>query len=190
MPSHKLELPPPVDQLDDRNHPAIVLVDARPEFFARHGSISATWRRRGQKTFGPYYRLSYRDGPRQAAIYLGREGPLVALVRQRLDRLRAPYRKTRLFDQIERETRRALRANNARLKVLLAPYGLRLKGMEVRGWRTSFFPIRPPVLSASGIHCTPRGLKCARHGVYWTWSEMGCFSSPRTTCRQLLHKTR
>jgi hypothetical protein len=141
MPSPELELPPPVDQLNHRNHPAIVLVDAKPEFFARHGSITATWRRRGQKTFGPYYRLSYRDGPRQAAIYLGREGPLVALVRQRLERLRAPYRKARLFDQIERETRRALRDNNARLKVLLAPYGLRLKGMEVRGWRTRSFPI-------------------------------------------------
>jgi hypothetical protein len=50
------EKQPLVDQLP---HPAIVILLARPEFFRMHGTINVTWRRRGARTFGPYYRLRY-----------------------------------------------------------------------------------------------------------------------------------
>ena len=45
------------------------LVNAR--LFAAQGSVVATWRNRGSKRFGPYYRLAYRRHGRQRSIYLG-----------------------------------------------------------------------------------------------------------------------
>lgn len=144
----------PVDQLkktpscgrlptcrDVPDHLATALIAARPDLFARQGSVSTTWRRRNGSAYGPYYRLSYRDDGRQCSIYLGRDGPIVAHVRRMLDALQKPLRQKRLYDRIEREARSALRANNARLAILLRPYGLRLKGFEIRGWRTT--PLRP-----------------------------------------------
>ena len=122
-------------------HPAIALIADRPALFVRQGSVNPTWRQRNGKLFGPYYRLSYRDDGRQCAIYLGRDGPLVQRVRQMLQETQEPLRQKRIFDRIEREARSALRANNVRLAMLLRPLGLRLKGFEVRGWRTS--PLRP-----------------------------------------------
>lgn len=137
-----MEIQKPVDQL---KHPAITLITARPDLFARQGSVNATWRRRNGLTFGPYYRLSYRDDGRQCAVYLGREGPLVQHVRHLLQNAQNPLRQKQIFARIEHETRLALRANNARLAALLRPLGLRLKGCEVRGWRTSSLrPWLPP----------------------------------------------
>jgi hypothetical protein len=63
---------------------ALDLIAARPELFARQGSVSASWRRRAQKTYGPYYRLRYREGGVSRSLYLGRQGPLVDHVRERL----------------------------------------------------------------------------------------------------------
>jgi hypothetical protein len=151
----KMETRESVDQ-----HAAIALIATRPDLFARQGSVSPTWRRRNGITFGPYYRLSYRDDGRQCAIYLGRDGPLVQRVRQQLQEAQEPARQKRIFDRIEREARSALRANNRRLAALLRPLGLRLKGFEVRGWRTSplrsFLPsrsrsVRFPLPSLPGL---------------------------------------
>lgn len=130
-------------------HPAIALITARPDLFARQGSVNPTWRQRNGKTFGPYFRLSYRDDGRQCAIYLGRDGPLVEHVRHLLQRTQNPLRQKRIFDRIDRETRSALRDNNLRLAALLRPLGLRLKGFEVRGWRTSLLR---PWLSPKSTH--------------------------------------
>jgi hypothetical protein len=147
VPTHQsgpeLDIKKPVDQqlrLGDASqqcHKAVALIESRPDLFARQGSVSATWRHRNGKTFGPYYRLSYRDDGRQRAIYLGREGSLVESVRQMLHKLQEPWRLKRVFDCLEHKARAELRANNAHLAALLRPYGLRLKGYEVRGWRTS-----------------------------------------------------
>jgi hypothetical protein len=46
----------------------LALLAARPEVFARQGSVVASWRRRGTRTYGPYYRLIYREGGRQRSI--------------------------------------------------------------------------------------------------------------------------
>ncbi|MEN6452413.1 MAG: hypothetical protein ABFC96_18145 [Thermoguttaceae bacterium] len=126
-----------VDQLD---HTAIRLLSARPEQFARQGSVVAAWRCRDGKRFGPYYRLAYRDDGRQASVYLGRAGLIVERVRQMLHTLQQPLRKSRMLRRIDRQARAAIRASCARVTALLRPLGLRLRGFEVRGWRHS--PLR------------------------------------------------
>jgi hypothetical protein len=126
--------------VDQQTHPAIILLNARPEFFAQRGSVDACWRRRGGKTFGPYYRLRYRDGRSSRSLYLGRAGPLVDRVRQALHTLQAPLRQRRAFLQLHREVRDALRFDRRCVDAHLRSLGLRLKGFEVRGWRTS--PLR------------------------------------------------
>ncbi len=114
------------------------LLAAQPELFLRQGCVIATWRRRNGKTFGPYYRLSYRSGGRQCAIYLGRAGAVVEQVRDTLATLQHPRGERREFERLERQIRASLRIEKISLRMLLYPYGLRLKGNEIRGWRHLF----------------------------------------------------
>jgi hypothetical protein len=132
--AYKLEIQEVVDQ---KNHPALTLVAARPELFARQGAVVATWRQCGSKTYGPYYRLNYREGGRQHSIYLGIAGPIVSRVRDTLEQLQKPLQQSRALNHVCRQINAALRVDKARLAALLRPYGLRLKGLEVRGWRFS-----------------------------------------------------
>jgi len=125
---------------DQHPHPALALLAVRPDLFARQGSVVASWRRRGTQTYGPYYRLIYREEGRQRAIYLGRAGRLVEEVRGRLLALQAPLRGRRVMKRTRRHAAALMRASKARLNLQLRPCGLRLQGFEVRGWRTS--PIR------------------------------------------------
>jgi hypothetical protein len=123
--------------VDQQTHPALALIARRAELFARQGSIVAAWRRRGSQTYGPYYRLSYREGGRQRSVYLGREGALVAQLRQELADLQRPLRQYRAVARLERQVKTALRADKGRLNRHLRLLGLRMQGFEVRGWRTS-----------------------------------------------------
>jgi hypothetical protein len=134
-----LENSRPDAQLD---HPALLLIAARPDLFARQGHVAATWRRRNalNKAFGPYYQLRYRQDGRQRAVYLGRDGQLVQKVRQELQKLQCPSAERRALNRLERHIGRSLRMQKLTLAALLRPLGLRLKGREVRGWR--FAPIR------------------------------------------------
>jgi hypothetical protein len=129
----KLENRAAVDQLD---HPALALLAAQPHLFARQGSVSAYWRRRGQRTYGPYYRLRYRDGRCARTLYLGRASPLVDRVRQTLHALQTPLRQDRAICRFQCQVRKTLRVDRRQLDAHLRPLGLRLKGFEVRGWRT------------------------------------------------------
>jgi len=108
--------------------------------FFRQGHVAATWRRRDGKTFGPYYRLSYRDGGRQCSVYLGRAGALVERVRQALGAIQQSLAQHRMFNRMRRQILASLRITKLRVRALLRPFGLRLKGFEVRGWRIS--PLR------------------------------------------------
>ena len=126
--------------VDQQTHPALARLAARPDIFTRQGSVAATWRRRGTQTYGPYYRLSYRDGGSQHAVYLGRAGDLVEQVRRKLDILQRSLRQHRAVDRLRRQVRASLRVQKLRVSALLCPFGLRLKGFEVRGWRIS--PLR------------------------------------------------
>jgi len=125
---------------DQLTHVALKLIAARPDLFCRQGYVAATYRRRNGKTFGPYYLLSYREDGRVRSIYLGRAGKLVSRVRQALGAAQRPVTQYRLFDRLVRQIRASLRIERIRLRSLLYPFGLRLKGAEVRGWR--FSPLR------------------------------------------------
>jgi hypothetical protein len=128
-------------QLDDQlHHPALLLIAARPDLFCRQGSVAASYRRRNGKRFGPYYRLSYREEGRQRSIYLGPAGELVERVRQVLADRQRPVTQYRLFERLQKQIRSSLRIQRLRVGALLRPFGLRLKGAEVRGWRLS--PVR------------------------------------------------
>ena len=130
--------------VDQQTHPALTLIAARPDIFARQGSVVATWRRRGTHTYGPYYRLGYRDGRRRHTVYLGRDGSLVDQIRRRLHVLQQPLHQHRTLDRLRRQISAALRIQKTRLDARLRPFGLRLQGFEVRGWRTS--PLRRPLI--------------------------------------------
>ena len=154
--SLKLEKSKPVDQLPHhrwggsctaatQSHPALQLIAARPDLFRCQGAVVNTWRRRNGKTFGPYYRLSYRQHGRQCSVYLGRTGALVEQVRRALQALQQSIARFRLFNRLRRQIRASLRVHKFRVHSLLRPFGLRLKGFEVRGWRISpLSRFRPP----------------------------------------------
>jgi hypothetical protein len=125
-------------QLD---HPALQLIAARRDIFWRQGHVAAAYRRRSGRTFGPYYSLRYRDSGRLCSIYLGSEGELVQRVRSALAAIQQPLVERRTLRQTERSIWAKLRIEKRRLRLMLWPFGLRMKGFEVRGWRLS--PIRP-----------------------------------------------
>jgi hypothetical protein len=130
----ELEETPLVDQ---QTHAALILLASRPEFFAGHGSIDANFRRRDGRTYGPYFRLRYREAGRAHSVYLGLAGPLVDRVRQTLQSLQAPLRQHRAILQLQRCVRNALRLDRSHLDAQLRTLGLRMQGFEVRGWRSS-----------------------------------------------------
>jgi hypothetical protein len=141
-----------VDQLDKPSHPqasaggqpsqhlALLLIAARPDLFSHQGCVAASWRKRGAQTFGPYYRLVHRVEGRQQSLYLGRAGALVDQVRRALTAAHRPLNKYRLFERLRRQIRASLRIHKISVRALLRPFGLRLKGYEVRGCRIS--PLR------------------------------------------------
>ncbi len=131
-------------RVDQPLHPALARIAAQPQIFARQGAVVATWRAYRDRTSGPYYELSYRDGRRQMSVYLGREGPLVEQVRQMLAELQSPLRRLHAYRRTRKEVRRMLHGYKAGLNQALRALGLRMKGYEVRGWRSA------PVLRKRG----------------------------------------
>jgi hypothetical protein len=162
--SLKLEKSKLADQLD---HPALVLIANRPDVFSSQGHIAAGYRRRDGKTFGPYYRLSYRDQGRQHSVYLGRSGPLLDRIRQALATIQKSLSQHRLLNRLERQVRASLRGQKSRLAALLRPTGLTLKGFEIRGWRLSpirrLMPFRAPSLKQFSIRMPTLDSKTASH---------------------------
>ena len=65
---------------------------------------------------------------------------MVEQVRRELAAVQMPLVEQRMFLTLERQIRASLRVCKRRMAVQLRPYGLRLKGYEVRGWRYS--PLR------------------------------------------------
>jgi hypothetical protein len=102
----------------------------------RQGAVVATYRWRGGIRVGPYFSLSSRDElGRQRAVYLGPASALVEEVRNRLAAAQQTLRTRRTLQRVRRELRRAQRAAQAELAANLAGSGLRLQGLEFRGWR-------------------------------------------------------
>ena len=148
---------------DQPPHPALELIASRPDLFSRQGYLTATFRRRNGKTFGPYYLMSYREDGRLRSVYLGRPGELVERVRQALDARHRPVTQYRLFDRLAKQIRASLRIEKIRVRALLCLFGLRLKGSEVRGWRLSplrwLLPRRRRLCPTIAIR-TPRIRRC------------------------------
>jgi hypothetical protein len=105
--------------------------------FARQGAVVASWRYYRGRKLGPYFRLAYRQYGRQQFVYLGREGALVQRVRAVLAHLHAPRRAARALAHARHLAMASLRTAKVRLDSGLRGWGLRLKGLEIRGWRTS-----------------------------------------------------
>ena len=102
---------------------------------ARQGAVVISWRVRGGRRAGPFFRLECRlpSGPR-VSVYLGREGePLVTAVRSRLAELQHPLRQRRQFAKIRRDLRRGARAARVSGDRELAKNGMYWQGSEIRG---------------------------------------------------------
>ena len=101
------------------------------------GAVVQTWREYAGRHLGPYFRLIFRQDGRQRSLYLGSDPQFAGVVRDLLEQVQRPLRERRSLQRLraglERELQRCKIAWDAELR----PYGLRLKGWEVRGWRTA-----------------------------------------------------
>ena len=132
-----MEISQRVDQQTDRRRQRVLeFLDAHREDFTQQGAVVASFRRRGGRMVGPYFRLAFREGRGQRSVYLGAEGELVAEVREVLQRIQAPWRERQAIQRNKKMIRKALAQCKDELRRELGRRGLRLQGYEVRGWRT------------------------------------------------------
>ena len=110
-------------------------VHALRGILARQGSVVASWRRRGGRQVGPYYRVAYRLDGRWRSMYLGRSEGLAEQVRATLREFRQPLADWRHLDRARKLARKAFRAHKVVWARDLARVGLYLKGNEIRGLR-------------------------------------------------------
>jgi len=104
--------------------------------FARQGSVRATWRMHQGKKLGPFYLLVHREAGRQRTLYIGADRALADEVQQQLAELQAPLRSERAFDRQLARLHQDFQEQKHVFARHLQQYGLRLKGTEVRGWRS------------------------------------------------------
>ena len=78
------------------------------QIFAQNGSVVATYRTRGTKRYGPYYRVAYRVAGRQCSIYIGRCKRLAIRARKLLARLQQPRDYRRLCCRKNKDSRPSL----------------------------------------------------------------------------------
>jgi hypothetical protein len=121
-------------------HPALDLINSNLRKFSHGGAVVATWHHyRGHK-LGPYYNFRYREEGRVRQVYLGREGPQVQAVRDRVTELHQALARYRLYQREAKRAGRQIRAHRAEAKRRLAAVGLSLQGLEIRGWRARRSP--------------------------------------------------
>jgi hypothetical protein len=123
------------NSVDQRRLAVGTFLAAHAANIARQGTIVQTWRRRGRRRLGPYYRLVCRDeAGRQRSVYLGPSGPIVDEARDALRRLQSPRRQQREIEGARQALRRELAKSRLALDAELAKIGLQRKGSEIRGW--------------------------------------------------------
>ena len=108
--------------------------------FARNGAVVPTYRTRGNKRYGPYYRVAYRIAGRQCSLYLGRCKQLADQVRQLLAKLQHPRDYRRLCKRANRQRRATMRRVIRHWQLTMRAYGLDFRGCELRGWRRLGIP--------------------------------------------------
>ena len=74
---------------------------AHADALAHQGVIAASFRRRGGRALGPYYRLTLRQGQVQHSVYLGTDAVLIAEVRAALRKLQETLRERRAVQRQE-----------------------------------------------------------------------------------------
>ena len=107
---------------------------------AQNGSVVATYRTRGTKRYGPYFRVAYRVAGRQCSIYLGRGKRLAIRARKLLAYLQRPRDYRRLCRRANHEQKANLRSVIRWWQQTIRSYGFDLRGCEVRGWRARGIP--------------------------------------------------
>jgi hypothetical protein len=132
------------ESVDQRRARVLAFLAGHAEALCRGGSVQQSWRYRGGRRLGPFFRLAYREGAKQCSLYLGRDPALAGEVRAALRQLQAPLRQQREADHRLAEIRAELRQQRRALDGELAQRGLRRKGSEIRGWRTLKGPPREP----------------------------------------------
>ena len=110
------------------------------QIFAQNGSVVATYRTRGTKRYGPYYRVAYRAAGRQCSVYIGRCKRLAIRARKLLARLQRPRDYRRLCRRANRERKAATRQVIRWWQHTIRSYGFDLRGCEIRGWRAHGIP--------------------------------------------------
>lgn len=124
------------DSVDQRLRAVEQFLAEHEERLAQQGAIVMTYRQRGGRRLGPYYRLTCRNSKqRQVSIYLGLEGPVITFTRQRLDQLQERRRQQRFWKNVRREVHKKLKVARVELAAELAQLGLRSQGAEIRGWQ-------------------------------------------------------
>ena len=108
--------------------------------FARCGAVVPTYRTRGDKRYGPYYRVAYRIAGRQCSIYLGRCRELADRARALLAKLQQPRDYRRMRKRADRQRRATLRQIIRRWQQTIRACGLEPRGCDVRGWRRLGIP--------------------------------------------------
>ena len=104
---------------------------------AAQGFISAEYRSRGPRRYGPIFKLRWRLGNVQKVRYLGRNPVLAEQVQVALAVWQAPHRAQRESAALLRSARRTLRAAKAGAAPQLAREGRYLHGYAVRRRRHS-----------------------------------------------------
>ena len=137
-PDEKPQTPEGRTSADPNSNPALALVNAHPRKFAHGGLVAATWKYYKGRKLGPYYRLQFRVQGRTRHVYLGREGPRVQAVRERLAELHAVLARRRMYDKMVKRARAQVHVDLAALQRQLAAAGLRSKAIQVRGLRADF----------------------------------------------------
>lgn len=102
------------------------------ELLARRGAIVPSWRSWRGKKSGPYFLLLLRDEHGSGlTMYLGVEGPVVAVARTELAQLQTRYREHRAACRVMRQLRRELRRAKKELDRQLLLSGLSRNGMAI-----------------------------------------------------------
>jgi hypothetical protein len=125
------------ESADQKRRRILLFITAHVEIFGQRGAVVQTWRDYAGRRLGPYFSLIFRKDGKQRSLYLGSDPQFASEVRELLEQTQKPRQERRTAERrracVESELRRWKEAWDSELR----PYGLRLKGWEVRGWRTA-----------------------------------------------------
>jgi hypothetical protein len=116
------------------------LLAARPAAFSQQGCVVASWRLVADRRLGPYFSLRYRHERRQRSVYLGASAALASAVRQLLGERRRVRRQRLALTRLRATIKASLRRHLPTWRRQLQAVGLKLKGFEVRNWKSLRVP--------------------------------------------------